>query len=706
MVQYLPKTHRILEREFMEFRPFGKEINGETIRDLSGVSIRSNVEYLEELATRTHGKQAGQQRVGELVKRLNDRIPDRAYHVSAEFLKNPWTGYSNEFVAYLVEFCIELSEDPEFQLHMGREKLIPPIIQTLMRPFSVRQIYQMAAYWAQHYCRNSYSLEGIKVIESSGVLRMNLTERAYTQFGPYRKACARLWCQALKTGISVVPEKVHHLGEAKIKDKFCIAEGDQYCEWEVSWAGPTSYGPAKRFYLKVARNAIKKEIEDRERVIDEQMRSLEVRHEELHKAYVDQQQNAAELQRKVDQLTTLYDAGLAFTSTLDQEILLGRALNTIIQKLHYDRAMISHYDSERKIAHGARMVGVSQDIADFAMNLEVPVTDPSTVEGTVILEGKPILVGDISEVWDRMHPLNRELSLKTNTRSFISVPLKVTERVIGTLTVDQNQSHALSQDDLNVMVTVANQVAIALDNAEAYRQIEELILGLSHVSHDLRNPPAAIKGLVSNLLDGLVGPLTSKQVKYLALINNNAERMTRMIGDLLDLSRISAGKVTLVSQTLDLSRLISEVVEQLQFQIQSKEQQLEFQEPKESILVVADRDRLFQVFVNLIDNAIKFTSEGGHIIVKVDKTDENDSVVSITDFGPGISTEDISRLFNPFFQAHPQHREGSKGLGLGLAIVKNLVTLHGGKVLVNSEVGKGTTFSVLLPPCIGPQAKS
>ena len=704
MVQYLPNTHRILERDFMEFRPFGKEISGETIRDLSGVSIRSNVEYLEELARRTHGKHAGQQRVEELVKRLNARIPDRAYHVTAEFLKNPWTGYSNEFVAYLVEFCIELSEDPEFQLHMGREKLVPPIIQTLMRPFSVRQIYQMSAYWAQHYCRNSYSLEGIQVTESSGVLRMNLTERAYTQFGPYRKACARLWCQALKTGISVVPEKVHHLGEAKIKDNFCIADGDQFCEWEVSWAGPTSYGPAKRLYLKVARNAIKKEIEDRERVIDEQMRSLEVRHEELHKAYVDQQQNAAELQRKVDQLTTLYDAGLAFTSTLDQEILLERALNTIIQKLHYDRAMISRYDSERKIAYGARMVGVSQEITNFAMNLEVPVSDPVTVEGTVILEGKPILVGDISEIWDRIHPLNRELLLKTNAKSFISVPLKVKERVIGTLTVDQNQKHILTQDDLNVIITVANQVAIALDNTEAYRQIEELILGLSRVSHDLRNPPAAIKGLVSNLLDGLVGPLTSKQVKYLALINNNAERMIRMIGDLLDLSRISAGKITLVSQPLDLSRLISEVVEQLQFQIQGKEQQLDVQEPGAPLQIVADRDRLFQVFTNLMDNAIKFTPEGGLISIRIEKTDEDDSVVSITDSGPGISTEDFSKLFDPFFQAHQQHREGSKGLGLGLAIVKNLVTLHGGKIMVNSELGKGTTFSVLLPISIEHQA--
>ncbi|MGH7230452.1 MAG: hypothetical protein ACREJU_03735, partial [Nitrospiraceae bacterium] len=142
------KTRRILERRFMEFRPFGKDPDGETIRDMSGVSIRSNVEYLEETIARAHGPEAGRRAVEELVDRLNDRIADSAYHVTSAFLKNPWMSYSNEFTAYLVDFCVELSGDADFQFNMGKEKLIPALIQTLMRPFSVGQIYKMAAYWA------------------------------------------------------------------------------------------------------------------------------------------------------------------------------------------------------------------------------------------------------------------------------------------------------------------------------------------------------------------------------------------------------------------------------------------------------------------------------------------------------------------------------------------------------------------------------
>src|SRR5688572_15383695 len=106
---FLPKTHRILERPFMEFRPFGKNVDGLTIRDMSGVSIRSNVEYLEESLAKVRGPDAGKRIVQDLVDALNSRIPDRAYHVNARLLKNPWVSYSNEFTAYLVEFCLDLS---------------------------------------------------------------------------------------------------------------------------------------------------------------------------------------------------------------------------------------------------------------------------------------------------------------------------------------------------------------------------------------------------------------------------------------------------------------------------------------------------------------------------------------------------------------------------------------------------------------------
>ena len=251
MVELLPKTHRILERPYMLFRPFGKEPNGETINDLSGVSVRANVEYLGEAISRAQGPEAGQQAIEELVVRLNERIPDHAYHVTAEFLKNPWTGYSNEFVAYLVEFCVELSGDPDFQLNMGRKNLISPLIQTLMRPFPTNLIYKAAAKWVQHYNKNSYQLDTLHINDHSAVIRMTLTERACQHFGPYRKACGTIWCNALKIGLAMVPHMVHDHPEANIKDTQCIAEGDGVCEWEVSWTSGGISQPMEEFLPRV-----------------------------------------------------------------------------------------------------------------------------------------------------------------------------------------------------------------------------------------------------------------------------------------------------------------------------------------------------------------------------------------------------------------------------------------------------------------------
>ena len=322
MVEFLSKTHRILERPHMLFRPFGKEPNGETIKDLSGVSIRANVEYLEEAVSRIHGPEAGKQAVEKLVAGLNERIPDHAYHVTADFLKNPWTGFSNEFVAYLVELCVDLSGDPEFQFNMGRRKLISPLIQTLMRPFSTQTIYKMGATFVQYYNKNSYNLETLHIDDRSAVLRMTLTDRACEQFGPYRKACGKVWCNALKIGIATVPQMVHHHPEATITDHQCIAEGDDYCEWKFTWATEKSRGRIRKFAERRARRILDEEIKEREKVIGEQYQSLETRYNELHEFILVAQQRETKLIRQVDQLTALHEAGLAFISTLDQDTLL------------------------------------------------------------------------------------------------------------------------------------------------------------------------------------------------------------------------------------------------------------------------------------------------------------------------------------------------------------------------------------------------
>ena len=721
----LPKTHRILERKFMEFRPFGKDPSGATIRDMSGVSIRSNAEYLEESVARTRGVEAGKRIVEELVNLLNGRIADRAYHVTSKFLRNPWTSYSNEFTAYLVEFCIDLSGDPNFQFNMGREKLISPIIQTLMRPFSVAAIYRTAARWASHYAKSSYYLEGLEVTDGHAVLRMTLMEQALRQFGPYRRACGRIWCNALAVGISVVPEKVHHLGLATVTHRRCIAEGHDYCEWDVRWAEPSPWYPGKRLATGLARQVLRKEISERELVIVEQMSSLETRHEELQKAYTEVQQTAIELQRRVDHLTTLHEAGLTFTSSRDREILLQRALETLIHKLYYDRVMIAFYNPLLQVVHGARLLGVSPEIASFAEQMEIPVTDPATIEGTVLLQGQPVLVNDLSDVLDRIHPLHRKLAKQIGTNSFISVPLKVGNWILGSLTVNRTRAHVFTQADLEVVVTFANQLAVALDNVAAYREIEALNVGLeqkvwertaqleaaneqlkemdrlkssfvSIASHELRTPMTSIKGYVENMLEGLTGALTDKQSHYLSRIKFNVERLTRMISDLLDLSRIEAGRVELKLGPVPITELVTDVAESLQSIAREKSLVVEVLHTSSIPTLQADRDRLTQILTNLIGNAIKFTPCGGKIQVKTQATDEGVLQISVADTGCGISPEELPKVFDKFYRAEGTPTD-APGAGLGLAIVKSIVELHGGRLWAESTPGTGSCFFFTIP---------
>src|SRR5439155_23969112 len=155
------------------------------------------------------------------------------------------------------------------------------------------------------------------------------------------------------------------------------------------------------FAVSVARWILRKEIKERERLIDEQVRTLDARHVELQEAYVQQQQITAELQRRVDQLMTLHETGLMLTSILNRETLIEKVLEILTDKLRYDRGMISFFDQDRQVSYDTRIAGVSEEAAYFARTLEVPVTDPESAEGTVLLRGEPILVEDIREGWER-----------------------------------------------------------------------------------------------------------------------------------------------------------------------------------------------------------------------------------------------------------------------------------------------------------------
>ena len=232
----LPKDHTILEREVMEFRPFGLDEQGHTIRDLSGMSIRAIVVFLEKSMAREGGALAGSQAVEELCHLLNERIKDPVYHVTPEFLKNAWNSYSYEFTAYLYEFCERMSGDSRFVFQGGMEKA-SSIMQVLARPFSLAQIYGMFPYFGNKFASGSVEFRVVEVTPTSATLAMKFSGRTLRQFGPYRRRCAHLMCQAAQGIMAAVPTRVHGLPPASLADLSCIANDDEWCQWAIRWQG-------------------------------------------------------------------------------------------------------------------------------------------------------------------------------------------------------------------------------------------------------------------------------------------------------------------------------------------------------------------------------------------------------------------------------------------------------------------------------------
>lgn len=219
---------------------------------------------------------------------------------------------------------------------------------------------------------------------------------------------------------------------------------------------------------------------------------------------------------------------------------------------------------------------------------------------------------------------------------------------------------------------------------------------VSMVSHELRTPLTSIKGYVDLLQTGEVGQLTPEQYEFLTIVKTNTDRLVELINELLDISRIEAGRIELHCRALDLPRLIHQVAETLRPQLRAKQHTLTLALPEYLPPVWGDSDRVIQILTNLLSNAHKYTPPAGALTIRA-QSQGAEVVVDVADTGIGLSKEDQAQLFTKFFRAQNRATQQIPGTGLGLAITRSLVELHGGKIWVESEMGKGSTFRFTLP---------
>lgn len=225
-------------------------------------------------------------------------------------------------------------------------------------------------------------------------------------------------------------------------------------------------------------------------------------------------------------------------------------------------------------------------------------------------------------------------------------------------------------------------------------EMKEEFLALT--THDLRSPLTVISGVISFFTSGRLGELTPEQKNMVAMMERNAQSLIELVNDLLDASKLESGTMRLELASIELRGLLDELRETMEPLAREKGLRMEEALPPDLPLIEADRAKLRRILVNLVSNAIKFTSRGGRVTMRAAREDGLIRI-SVSDTGVGIAPEDVKRLFDKYEQARSRATRGEKGTGLGLYITKQLVELHGGEIKVESEVGKGSTFSFTIP---------
>lgn len=286
------------------------------------------------------------------------------------------------------------------------------------------------------------------------------------------------------------------------------------------------------------------------------------------------------------------------------------------------------------------------------------------------------------------------------------------DEILGVIYTDSSQAVRPIPDMSRELVeSIAGHAAIAVETfwlrqeelehrllekeMEKLREVDRLKSDfVSHVSHELRTPLTAIKGAIDNMLDGLTGGLNDKQARYLHRMKENTEHLVRLIEDILDISRIEAGQIGLELRPISISRLVIEVCDSLRPIAASRSIELAAEAP-DDLAVKGDRDRLMQVLLNLVGNALKFTPTGGRVSASAEDAGE-EVAVRVIDTGRGIEPELTARVFDRFYRVLSSE-SAEEGTGLGLSIAKSLVELHAGTIGVESTLGVGSTFTVRLP---------
>lgn len=433
---------------------------------------------------------------------------------------------------------------------------------------------------------------------------------------------------------------------------------------------------------------------------------------DLTKQLYKQNLDLAVVNKTLNVIQSLYAVTLV---SLNLKEVAQKLVDTIVRELNFTAVLISLIDEEKKtlnpvaITQSAEVIKALEYIGRPLEEISIATDDSQNLAIHVINERKRQITGNLLDILTP-HVVQEEadhVEQITNIKTLIIYPLLLGEKCLGVL----NIALAKKQDDLSrvekeTIEQLLNVVSISLDRAQLYenlkianKKLQELDKlkdeFVSLASHELRTPMAAIKGSLSTILDGYAGEVSNEAKEFLTAAYSENDRLIRLVNNLLNISRIESGRFTFTITQFDVGNLIKEVVSNLEMSATEKKIYLKHEEAEHLPKVSADEDKVREVLINLIGNAVKFTHQGG-ITVKAAQKDAS-ILVSVSDTGSGIAKEDQDLLFKKFSQVQGSYAKQTGGTGLGLYISKQIVEGLKGNIWLESTIGKGSTFFFSLP---------
>jgi two-component system, NtrC family, sensor kinase len=412
-----------------------------------------------------------------------------------------------------------------------------------------------------------------------------------------------------------------------------------------------------------------------------------------------------ELARSVGELQALGEVGQAVSSTLDLQTVLSTIVGRAVQLSGTDCGIIYEYDEPTQEFHLRANYQMEEELVNAYRATPLRLGQGAT--GRAAETRVPVQIADLRQEHELATRGMRPILSRLGYQSLLAVPLLLDQKIMGALTIYRRTTGTFAPEAVNLLRTFATQSVLAIQNARLFREIEDKSRQieaanrhksefLANMSHELRTPLNAIIGFSEVLQEKLFGELNEKQAEYTEDILSSGRHLLSLINEILDLSKVEAGRMELELATFDLPLAIDNartfvreraIRHGIAVDVKVDERLGEF---------VGDERKIKQILLNLLSNAVKFTPEGGRIGINARQS--NGAVeISVTDTGIGISSEDQPRIFEEFRQVGSDYEHKSEGTGLGLTLAKKFVELHGGRIWVESQVGTGSKFTFTLP---------